>query len=282
MSVLLSTTIRYLRIAFKYKFEIVVDAGYLVAWMISFGFIGEVFMGAKAGLPGGDYTTFILVNILFWAFMEKGYLEGTRVIPEEARMGTLGTLMNNNVCPLSLITGQMIARSLVNAVIAVAVFLPIFTLVVELPPLTGIRLGYLTVVIFLSWFYVLAVTILIGSLALMFKKIGSTAGVLLQVLKVGSGFFFPVATFGDAGGIFALLPGLLRILPVTTGLETAQRILILGELPPVEDALVVISGISFDPILMMIGGVVAGMLVSVFFYRYVERKSMEWGMIEHY
>lgn len=281
MSVILSNTARYLRIAFKYKFELVVDGGYLIAWMIAFGIMASALFRESQHLAY-SFRAFILVNIFFWAFMEKGYIEATRVIPEEARMGTLGTLMNNNVSPLSLIAGQMAARSMLNAVIAVVVFIPVFGYLERIEPLTAVNFLYLLIVVLLSWIYILTVAILMGSLALLFKKIGSTAGVLLQIFKVGSGFFFPVAAFGDMGWPLTYLPDLLRLIPVTRGLEVARDIIILGKLPGAEGSWFVISGISLDPIILMAVGVAAGIFISLSFYRYIEGKAMRLGIIEQY
>ncbi len=280
MAILASNVARYLRIILKYKFELVVDAAYLGATMIAFGFIGNVVSPDPRYLDY-PFQTFILVNIFFWAFMENGYVEATRIIPEEARLGTLGTLMNNNVSPLTLIVSQMAARSIVNAFMAVAIFLPVFALTgIRSPSLGG--LGYLAVVILLSWAYVLTVAVLMGSLSLMFKKIGATAGVFLQVLKVGSGFFFPVAAFASFAWPVSALPGLLRIIPVTRGLEVCREIIILGRLPTSQDSLLALSGVSLDPILLMTAGVAAGVLICVAFYRWVERRAMTFGAIEHY
>jgi len=280
LAILASNVARYLRIILKYKFELVVDAAYLGATMIAFGFIGNVVSPDPRYLDY-PFQTFILVNIFFWAFMENGYVEATRIIPEEARLGTLGTLMNNNVSPLTLIVSQMAARSIVNAFMAVAIFLPVFALTgIRSPSLGG--LGYLAVVILLSWAYVLTVAVLMGSLSLMFKKIGATAGVFLQVLKVGSGFFFPVAAFASFAWPVSALPGLLRIIPVTRGLEVCREIIILGRLPTSQDSLLALSGVSLDPILLMTAGVAAGVLICVAFYRWVERRAMTFGAIEHY
>lgn len=281
MSVLFSNVVRYLRIAFKYKFELAVEATYLIAMMIAFGFIGYIFLGGTSDVMEFSYQEFIVVNIFVWAFMEKGYLEATRIIPEEARMGTLGTLMNNNVSPLTLIISQMVARSIVNGIVAIAVFVPVF-IYLGIGTVDPLSLGYVSVLIIISWMYMLTVAIIMGSLALLFKKIGSTAGVFLQVFKVGSGFFFPVSTFVKAGWPFLVLPDILRIIPVTTGLEWIRRILILGELPRADGAWFSAFGVSLDPVILMIGGVIAGIVISVGFYRFIERKSMEWGMVEHY
>jgi len=284
LSVMLSTITRYLRIAFKYRFELVVDAGYLIAWMVALGFIGFVFLGKSDVLPY-EFQVFILVNIFFWAFMEKGYLEATRVIPEEARMGTIGTLMNNNVSPLQLIVGQMTARSIINAVVAIVVFIPVFyylhgegmIVTPELPEIV-----YLVVIMLLSWFYMLTVAILLGSMALMFKKIGSTAGVFLQILKVGSGFFFPVQALADINfPLIDLLPNLLRIIPITRGLEVVRQVIILGELPGADDAFIPALGM-LDPIVFMILGLAAGIVISLRFYRYVEKRSITLGVTEQY
>ena len=284
MSIIFSTITRYLRIAFKYRFELVVDAGYLVAWMIALGFIGFVFLGKSDILPY-EFQVFILVNIFFWAFMEKGYLEATRVIPEEARMGTIGTLMNNNVSPLHLIIGQMTARSIVNAIVAIVVFAPVFYYLRGegmIADLEALNLLYLIIIMILSWLYVLTIAILMGSLALMFKKIGSTAGVFLQVLKVGSGFFFPVQAFATLEfPLLNYLPDLLRIIPVTRGLEVVRQVIILGELPGREDAFIPALG-ALDPIIFMVLGLAAGMVISLRFYRYVEHRSMSLGVTEQY
>jgi ABC-type polysaccharide/polyol phosphate export permease len=281
---MISTITRYLRIAFKYRFELVVDAGYLIAWMIALGFIGFVFLGKSEILPY-EFQVFILVNIFFWAFMEKGYLEATRVIPEEARMGTIGTLMNNNVSPLTLIIGQMTARSIINAIVAIVVFIPVFYYLrmeemIVAPEINNML--YLMVIMVISWLYMMTIAILMGSLALMFKKIGSTAGVFLQILKVGSGFFFPVQAFATVDfPLIGLLPDLLRIIPITRGLEVVRKVIILGELPGSEDAFIPALG-ALDPIIFMLFGLVAGILISLKFYHYVEQRSISLGVTEQY
>jgi ABC-type polysaccharide/polyol phosphate export permease len=281
---MISTITRYLRIAFKYRFELVVDAGYLIAWMIALGFIGFVFLGKSEILPY-EFQVFILVNIFFWAFMEKGYLEATRVIPEEARMGTIGTLMNNNVSPLTLIIGQMTARSIINAIVAIVVFIPVFYYLRMEEMIVNPEFNnmvYLLVIMVISWLYMMTIAILMGSLALMFKKIGSTAGVFLQILKVGSGFFFPVQAFATVDfPLIGLLPDLLRIVPITRGLEVVRKVIILGELPGREDAFIPALG-ALDPIVFMLLGLIAGILISLRFYRYVERRSISLGVTEQY
>jgi len=281
LSVLVSSVTRYLRIAIKYRFELLVEAIYLAAMMLAFGFIGLIFLGSSSDVMSYSFQSFIMVNIFFWAFMEKGYLEATKVVPEEARMGTLGTLMNNNVSPLTLIVSQMIARSVLSGSVAVIVFLPVF-IYMGFASLEPMSVAYLGVVMVLSWIYMLTVAILMGSLALMFKKIGSTAAVFLQVFKVGSGFFFPVATFSKAGWPFTLLPGLLRLIPITTGLEVGRDIIILGKLPSPSGAYLSLSGVSLDPLLLMLGGVVTGVGISLAFYRHVEGRALRSGMFEHY
>jgi ABC-type polysaccharide/polyol phosphate export permease len=281
---MISTITRYLRIAFKYRFELVVDAGYLIAWMIALGFIGFVFLGKSEILPY-EFQVFILINIFFWAFMEKGYLEATRVIPEEARMGTIGTLMNNNVSPLTLIIGQMTARSIINTIVAIVVFIPVFYYLrmedmIVTPELNNMI--YLVVIMVISWLYMMTIAILMGSLALMFKKIGSTAGVFLQILKVGSGFFFPVQAFANVNfPLMDLLPNLLRVVPITRGLEVVRKVIILGELPGREDAFIKALG-PLDPIIFMLLGLAVGIVISLRFYRYVERRSISLGVTEQY
>ncbi len=280
MSIVVSNVARYLRIAFKYKFELVVDAGYLIAWMIAFGFMAS-YLFKESEYLDYSFRAFMLVNLFVWAFMEKGYIEATRIIPEEARMGTLGTLMNNNASPLTLIVGQMAARSIVNAIIGIAIFIPVFAFVERIGPIDAVGFAYLLVAVFLCWVYMLTLAILMGSLALMFKKIGATAGVLLQLFKVASGFFFPVAAFGGMAWPLNHLPNLLRVVPVTRGLEVARDIVILGKVPG-PDGLISVSGVSLDPIIVMIVGVVAGVVISLNFYRFVERKAMQMGIIEQY
>jgi ABC-type polysaccharide/polyol phosphate export permease len=281
LSLIFSNILRYLRIISKYRFELVVEAGYLIAMMIAFGFIGYIFLDSDSTILPYSFQKFIVVNIFVWAFMEKGYLEATRIIPEEARLGTLGTLLNNNVSPLTLIVSQMAARSILNGFVAVLVFVPVF-MYLGVGSMDLVGMVYLAAVLLLSWLYMLTVAILIGSLALLFKKIGPTAGVFLQLFKVGSGFFFPVETLRNVGWPFTFLPAVLRIIPVTRGLEVARDIIILGKVPDGEGALLSISGVSLDPIVLMVAGVVAGLFISVGFYRYIERKSMKLGMVEHY
>ncbi len=280
MSILFSNIMRYLRIALKYRFELLIDAAYMVAMMIAFGFLGVVVKSDAQFMPY-SFQKFILVGIFFWTFMEKGYVEATRVIPEEARLGTLGTLMNNNVSPLSLIVGEMAAWSILNSMIVLALFVPVF-FYLGLAEISALGVGYAVIMLILSWLYILAVAILMGSLALMFKKIGAAAGVLLQALKVGSGFFFPVAAFSAFPWPISVLTGVLRIIPVTRGLEVSREILIQGKLPMAEGSLLSAFGVSFEPIISMAGGVVLGFIVSIHFYRLVERKAMRLGMIEHY
>jgi ABC-type polysaccharide/polyol phosphate export permease len=266
MGALASTVIRYLRIYGKYKFQICMDVLWLLILMTIFGFMGLIFE-PKEGLLPYEFHKFFLVGILFWGFFEAGYSEAVASINEEASMGTIGFLFTSGISPLTFMVGRMIAATFKSLILLGSIVLPILLYLGIIAPTLEYTL-HLAVSLFFSWLFVLGVAIVMGSITLLFKKIGGTAGIVLQGIKIASGFYFPPKALP------ALAYRYLKFFPPTIGLEITREIMILGS--PQELSLLL------DNIVFLLLGTMAILIFSLIIYKKVEWWARKSGALEHY
>jgi len=122
-----ATTVRNLRVIFKYKFEIFINISWLILDIIAFSLLGHIVESTSVDL---EYSLrdFLLVGVFFWAFFGKSYDDTVNCIPEEASRGTLGFLLTNNVSFVTLLTARAAAASIISAVVALCIIFPILAL----------------------------------------------------------------------------------------------------------------------------------------------------------
>ncbi len=266
MGAIRSTTVRYLRIYKKYRFRLVMDVLWLFVNLLIFAFMGEV-IEPKGAVISYSFTSFFMVGILFWSFFEAPYVNAVMAIPEEASSGTLGILYTSGVTPLKVIVAQMLSSTLIFGVVGMLVVLPavVFIGAIDIFSISYNLLALLIPILAVSWLFMLAVSIAFGSLALLVKKLGGTATVIIQGLKILSGFFFPIAGFP------AVIKPLIAKLPVTIGLGMARDILILNTTSNV-----------LDNMFWMCSGTLFFLLLSYAIYTSAERKARLNGTIETY
>jgi ABC-type polysaccharide/polyol phosphate export permease len=258
--------LRYLRIYKKYRFRLVTDILWIFVNLLTFIFMGSVIMPAT-GTISYSYTSFFMIAILFWTFFEATFVNAVMAVPEEASNGTLGILYTNGISPLKVIVGQMLASTLIFGLIGFFIVFPIvvFTGVIDIFSISYMNLAIMLPVLAVSWAFMLAMAVTFGSLALMVKKMGGTAGVIAQGLKITSGFFFPIVGFP------AIIRPIVEKLPITIGLEMSRNIMILN-----------VAENLLDNMFWMCSGTLFFLLLSYVIYSSAERKARRNGTIETY
>jgi len=266
MGAIKSATATYLRIYGKYKFRLVTDIVWIMVNVLTFAFMGGV-IEPKAGTINYSFTEFFMVGILFWTFFEAPYINTVMIVPEEAGNGTLGILYTNGVTPFRVMVSQMLSSTLINVLLALFVVFPIIVFVgaINIYSLSYPLLLLLVPVLVVCWFFMMAVGIIFGSLALLVKKLGGTAGVVVQGLKIASGFFFPIVGFPT------IIQPIVEKIPITIGLSMTRDILILKTVSNV-----------LDNMFWLCSGTIFIFLLSYAIYMSAERKARLLGNIESY
>ncbi|MFX1518673.1 MAG: hypothetical protein ACFFCD_01940 [Promethearchaeota archaeon] len=263
-----ATTIRNLRIIFKYKFEIFINISWLILDIIAFSLLGHIVETTSVDL---EYSLrdFLLVGVFFWAFFGKSYDDTVNCIPEEASRGTLGFLLTNNVSFFTLLTARAAASSIISAIVAICIIFPILALLNVLH--LQLQWLLLAIVIFLlCWLFMLGVSLLVSAVNVVLKRIGLLSALFLWALKILSGYFFPVEALDD------FVPGSSSIamsLPTSAGLQMIRWVLIVGA-PP--------SEMLWTTLTSLLIGTTIVMTIAIITLKYMEKMSAKFGTLEFY
>ncbi len=126
-------------------------------------------------------------------------------------------------------------------------------------------------VFMLMWVFMLAVSVLIASFNILSKKVRAFAVMVLTLLKVISGFWFPIEAMQDYGSIYDFV----RNIPIVTGLIFLRDIVLVDQ----EMTGSMVWDLYLQPILT---GTIIVALGALTVYKYLERKSQRWGTLEFY
>ncbi len=263
-----ATTVRNLRVIFKYKFEIFINISWLILDIIAFSLLGHIVESTSVDL---EYSLrdFLLVGVFFWAFFGKSYDDTVNCIPEEASRGTLGFLLTNNVSFVTLLTARATASSIISAVVAICIIFPILA-VLDVLQLQLQWLLLAMVIFFLCWLFMLGVSLLVSSVNVLFKRIGLFSALFLWALKILSGYFFPVEALDD------FVPGLSFMamsLPTSAGLQLIRWVLILGAPPP---------EMMWNALTSLLIGTTIVMVAAIIILKQMEKIAAKVGTLEFY
>ncbi len=129
-------------------------------------------------------------------------------------------------------------------------------------------------VFILMWIFMLTISVAVSSLNIISKKVTPFANLVVNALKVLSGYYFPIAALNEYLGVGNSL-WLQQNIPIVTGLVF------------VRDLMLSSNNISYsifwdEYIKSMIFGTLVAMVLSLFLYKYLEYKSQRWGSLEFY
>jgi ABC-2 type transport system permease protein len=220
----------------SYRTAVFADIGSVAVQLFTFSFVDRMIDPSALPTYGGqriDYLDFVVVGMLFGAFLQVAMSQVVTAVRNEQLTGTLEILF---MSPTSLATLQLgfAIYHLVYVPLRTAVFLLLITLFLDVDLAIG-QLG-LAVVILVGFLpFVWGVGIIGAGCILTFRRGAAALGGATLLLTISSGAFFPLD----------LLPGWLQAVaernPMAIGLQAAREVLLGGAgWDAVADALVVL------------------------------------------
>ena len=275
---------RYLQIDLNYRFQLVTDVIDLLLLIVAFTILGAfVDSAADPGELGIDYNLqgFLLMGVLFWALFQRSYEDTVNTIPEEASRGTIGFLVTNNVNLSTLLISRNIASMIKTVLMTLLIVLPILLIInwfkgAQL--FAGFQWSHLPLifgVFFLMWLFMLVVSMAIASLNIVSKRVTPFANMVLNGLKVLSGYYFPLEALDNYLGT-GLAEWLKFNVPIITGLVFLRDIVLT---PNNDIGAAEAWNIYIQPILI---GTLVTAIFALGLYKYLERRSQRWGSLEFY
>ena len=230
-----------------------------------------------------DLQGFLLIGVLFWALYQRSYEDTVSVIPDEASRGTIGFLITNNVSLSTLLVSRNIASTIKSVLMVLFIVLPVLFLIdyffrtPESTLFSGLSL-YTFPIIFsvflLMWVFMLAISVAVSSLNLISKKVTPFANLVINALKVLSGYYFPIAALNEYLGVDKST-WLQQNIPIVTGLVFLRDLMLTNNNTS--------YSVFWDEyIKSMLFGTLIAMFLSIFLYKYLEYKSQRWGTLEFY
>ena len=242
-------------------------------------------MGISGNISTSTYDLqgFLLIGVLFWALYQRSYEDTVAVLPDEASRGTIGFLITNNVSLSTLLISRNIASTIKSILMVVFIVIPVLLVIDKFfrdsdsTLFSGLNLHTLPIiftVFILMWIFMLTISVAVSSLNIISKKVTPFANLVVNALKVLSGYYFPIAALNEYLGTDNSL-WLQQNIPIVTGLVF------------VRDLMLSSNDISYsifwdEYIKSMIFGTLIAMMLSLFLYKYLEYKSQRWGSLEFY
>src|SRR5437667_6072848 len=270
---ILAASLRYLKISFKYKLEFIFNTLWTVMNVAAFALLG-FFVSAQAGLlpPGEAFYQFLLIGVFFWSIWGAQISETVSVIQEEATRGTLGLMISYNMSISEIFLSRMIASTIRTTLIAMILIYPVlYVLNIGLP------LVYFPIAIFVFFmtsFFIFGLSQLIGSLTLVWKRLGVLPGIFEVALKMVTGMYFPTKTFGS-------LAGYVSSVPLATGLDLMRDLMILKTPYPAVGNSVYSGSLTTLSLSMIIGSLII-FAISIIVLKKCEFISRKNGTIDQY
>ena len=273
LTVVKFSVIRYIQVDLKYKFQLLTDAVWFSIDILTFTILGGIFdtlADPKLLLEAGidyNFKNFLLVGVLFWAFFHRSYEDTVNNIPEEASRGTIGFLVTNNINISTLLIARNIASSVKTAVMTVVFIFPPLLLLGVFRDISIYDLPYILISFAICWFFMLAVSVMISSLNIIFKRITPLALMILYGLKVFSGYYFPLEVVNYEYGN---ITGPFKAIPIVKGLYLVRDLVANKN----TDMMATFSSMIIGTFLMLI--------VAYAIYKFLERVSQKRGSLEFY
>lgn len=284
------STKRYLQIDLNYKFHIITDIVDLLLVIVAFTVLGgyvdnntDLDISGNISTSTYDLQGFLLIGVLFWALYQRSYEDTVAVLPDEASRGTIGFLITNNVSLSTLLISRNIASTIKSILMVVFIVIPVLFIIdtffrnSESTLFSGLNLHTLPIiftVFILMWIFMLTISVAVSSLNIISKKVTPFANLIVNALKVLSGYYFPIAALNDYLGVNNSL-WLQHNIPIVTGLVFVRDLML-------SDGNISYSIFWDEYIKSMIFGISISIIFSLFLYKYLEYKSQRWGSLEFY
>lgn len=284
------STKRYLQIDLNYKFHIITDIVDLLLVIVAFTVLGgyvdnntDLDISGNISTSTYDLQGFLLIGVLFWALYQRSYEDTVAVLPDEASRGTIGFLITNNVSLSTLLISRNIASTIKSILMVIFIVIPVLFIIdtffrnSESTLFSGLNLHTLPIiftVFILMWIFMLTISVAVSSLNIISKKVTPFANLIVNALKVLSGYYFPIAALNDYLGVNNSL-WLQHNIPIVTGLVFVRDLML-------SDGNISYSVFWDEYIKSMIFGISISIIFSLFLYKYLEYKSQRWGSLEFY
>lgn len=284
------STKRYLQIDLNYKFHIITDIVDLLLVIVAFTVLGgyvdnntDLDISGNISTSTYDLQGFLLIGVLFWALYQRSYEDTVAVLPDEASRGTIGFLITNNVSLSTLLISRNIASTIKSILMVIFIVIPVLFIIdtffrnSESTLFSGLNLHTLPIiftVFILMWIFMLTISVAVSSLNIISKKVTPFANLIVNALKVLSGYYFPIAALNEYLGVNNSL-WLQHNIPIVTGLVFVRDLML-------SDGNISYSVFWDEYIKSMIFGISISIIFSLFLYKYLEYKSQRWGSLEFY
>lgn len=201
--ILFAVTKRSLIVDFRYKFQLVIEAAWTAINVAVFVLLGAAWQ-ASAGSTDVPYTmvTFFIVATGFFTIF-SGVMETTvTAISEENQLGTMGFLVTNSVSPIAIIVGRYISATVRWLIIMIVIVIPPLIIKNVIP--SNLQLLWSSIIIFvIAWIFMLGFTLVLTSIALIFKKTTTLNRVGIYIVRFAGGAFVPINSFDQSFVLFA-------------------------------------------------------------------------------
>ncbi|MHA1911127.1 MAG: hypothetical protein ACTSYA_05455 [Candidatus Kariarchaeaceae archaeon] len=296
---------RYLLVDFRYKFQLVVEAGWTAVNVIVFILLGAAWQATSGenefiNIIPYDMITFFVVSTAFYTIF-GGTTEGTvNALPEETSRGTLGLLLTNSVTPISVLIGKYFASTVKYFFILIVVVVPALLIRGTYPKSLDLIWPSL-IIFFIAWLFMGSFTLILASISLIFKKTETFNKVGLYVLRFLSGAIVPIYSFDKSVQIFGIpLSNYLIWFPATFCLEAFRWLFIVPSADSIGTGGVSSDGRNFesfesvygvpikswtlsDPIIQLILAINIMIFIgAMLLVKRMTTISRRWGTIEFY
>jgi hypothetical protein len=267
----------------QYKSDLVVQLLWTLTNLVAFGVLGlAVGTGSGDFAPPYSMALFLLSSSSFWTLYTGNYEDTSFCLREEAARGTMGYLVTNNVDPLGIMVGRYISSSVKFFFIFLITTIPIFALVkndtlatpMNLLPHTAKEFFMLVPLFLLAYVFMLSVSVLIGSISLLVKKNQTIVKIMLYLVRIIAGNFFPIKFYTQYGTWVAQL---VISMPIASGQYAMRKYLI------EHNTAAGFFGFNYGQILLINLGFAFGFLAIVYFTtKWITGIARKRGTIEFY
>ncbi len=204
---------------YTYRFNVIST---MALWVVAFPMMMMVFDSVAGYSPVRQMES--LIGFLVWDLCMAALAAIGQDITREAQHGTLESILMAPVAPIRLFTmrsaSAAVTQSVLTAILGVILFL-----ILRLPA-PHLSLGALIVLV-LTVLGVIGVSLAIGGIALIYKRVASIVGVIGLLSVLLSGALVPLYSLGP------LYEALKWLVPMTWGIS-ALRALMIGDASALE------------------------------------------------
>jgi ABC-2 type transport system permease protein len=191
-------------VASSYRLGLLADLASVGVGVFTFWVVGRMVDPDVLPAIGGrrpSFLEFAAVGIVLGAFIQLALVRVSRAVADEQLRGTLEPLMLTPTRPSTLLLGS-IAYDLIQVPLRTAVFLAVLVLALGLDyDPTGIGAAAVFLLLFLPFVWGLA--LVNAALTLTFRRGAGAFGILVTLLTIGSGAYFPLAALPETATTIA-------------------------------------------------------------------------------